>query len=292
VPTDFLFRKHGRNSDLENATSLSPDGRLVAYFSGDEIAIWNATTNNFRLKIVGGSGSLIGLHFPTNSRLVFILSEVAGYGRGPLAGFWDLETDQIHVGPPVRESGVNFSSATAFSKDGSRIVTWGYNGGHLLLYGSRDYMSLQQLQFPGKVYMQNDIRFSVAFDAEGKRVAVGEGGKIAAWDLAEQRVLKEVELRGSSNDARVALSRDGRWLATTDASKVVVWDLNRQDSQVPARTLDVACSLTGNNERECIRRLCEKVSPLINEKDLSEILGRFDFQRRKQKAFSEPCAYR
>lgn len=171
-------------------------------------------------------------------------------------------------------------------------MIWGFNGGHIVLYGVRDGVNLQLLQFPGEVRLQEDIRFSVTFDAEGKRVAVGGEGKIAAWDLAEQRVLKEVALGSGSSDALVAMSRDGRWLATTEDGKVVVWDLNGRGSQVPARTLDVACSLSGNNQRECIQRLCEKVSPLLNDKDLNDVLGSFDYERLKQTALSEPCAYR
>jgi hypothetical protein len=97
---------------------------------------------------------------------------------------------------------------------------------------------------------------------------------------------------GAQTDRLVALSANGRWLASTEDGKVVVWDLNAKESKEPAGRLEVACSLSGNNQRECIRRLCEKVSPLINDKDLSDALGDFDYERLKRTALSEPCSPR
>jgi WD40 repeat protein len=291
VPTDALFLKHKGKSELEGATSLSPDGRLVAFFSGDEIAIWDSGTGGFRYKTV--PQRLIGLHFVTNSRLAFVTDDIRSYNIGFIRGMWDLAPDMIRVGPVARKEGVELGSAVSFSDDGSMMVVWGFNGGPMFLFGSRDGVSLQPLPFPGKVRMRDDIRFSVSFDAGGRRVAAGGEGMIAAWDLAEQRVLKELEMGGGAQtDRLVALSANGRWLASTEDGKVVVWDLNAKESKEPAGRLEVACSLSGNNQRECIRRLCEKVSPLINDKDLSDALGDFDYERLKRTALSEPCSPR
>ncbi len=290
VPTDTLFQKHHTSSDLEGAASLSPDGRLVAFFSDKEIAVWDSATGGFRYKAV--PRRLIGLHFVTNSRLVIVMQDSASYKMGYVQGFWDLGTDAIRLGPVARKEGVELGSAVSFSEDGSKMVIWGFNGGSMFLFGSPDGVSLQPLPFPGKVRMRDDIRFSVSFDAVGKRVAAGGEGVIAAWDLAEQKVLKEIELGGAQTESLVALSPDGRWLASTEDGKVVVWDLNAKDSKEPAGRLEVACSLSGNNQRECIRRLCEKVSPLINDKDLSEALGNYDYERLKRTALSQPCANR
>ncbi|HEY6412806.1 MAG TPA: hypothetical protein VIX42_03925 [Edaphobacter sp.] len=290
VPTDALFLKHKSSSDLEGATSLSPDGRLVAFFSQKEIAVWDSATGQFRYKTV--PPGLIGLHFVTNSRLAIVMQDSASHKEGYKQGLWDLDTDMIRVGPVTPKEGVELGSSVSFSDDGSKMVIWGFNGGRISLFGSRDGLSLEQLQFPGKVRMRDDIRFSVSFDAGGRRVAAGGEGIVAAWDLVEQRVLKQMELGGAQTESLVALSPDGRWLASTEDGKVVVWDLNAKDPQAPPGRVEVACSLSGNDWRECIRRLCEKVSPLINDKDLSEALGSFDYAQLKKTALSQPCAYR
>jgi WD40 repeat protein len=289
VPTDAFFLKHKSGSDLEGATSLSPDGQQVAFFSDKEIAVWNSTTGGFQYKTV--PRRLIGLHFVANSRLAFVTEDSDSYIIGFTRGLWDLETGAIRMGSMVRREGVRMGNTISFSSDGSMMVIWGFNGEPAFLYQSSDGLNLQPLNFPGKAVMKNDIRFTVAFDGEGKRVAMA-GNQLAAWDLAEGRVLKVIALGSGGGDGPVALSPDGRWLAGTEYGKVVIWDMNATESHAPTKTLEVACSLSGNNQRECIRRLCEKVSPLINDKDLSETLGSFDYEKLKRTALSEPCAYR
>ncbi|HEY6374651.1 MAG TPA: WD40 repeat domain-containing protein, partial [Edaphobacter sp.] len=291
VPTDTLFLKHKSEGELEGATSLSPDGRLVAFFSGNEIAVWDSTTNVFRYKTIPPRRRLMGVHFVSDSQLIFMMADYATLNISIMRGSWDLGTDAIRVGPAVRREGIEYGDTVSFSRDGSKMVVWGFNLGKFFLYESRDGISLEPLQFPGKVKVSNDIRFTVAFDAQGKRVAVG-GDKVAVWDLAEGRVVKVIGPESGSSDARAAVSADGRWLATTQDGKVVVWDLNAKESKEPTGRLEVACSLSGNNQRECIRRLCEKVSPLINDKALAEALGNFDYERLKRTALSEPCANR
>jgi WD40 repeat protein len=290
VPDDLLRRGSG---SLEGATALSPAGHLIAFFVGKKVAVWDATTNGVRYKDL--TGDLIGLHFVTDSRLLVLEKPHSYLGGQMAAGLWDLETDTLRLGP-VQESGADYPGETlraTFNQDGSRVVTRTFNGGKFLLYGIRNDLNLQQMQFPGNVRLQEDIRFSVALDAEGKRVAVGGERKAAAWDLAEHKVLKEISGPPWEMEAMVAFSRDGRWLATNTESdgKLVVWDLNQQDSQAQGKTFEVACSLAGNNERECIRRLCEKASSLLTDKDLSDALGRSYYERLKTTALSRPCDY-
>jgi WD40 repeat protein len=266
---------------------------MVAGFSWDEISVWSASTNKVRKKHVGIRGRLMGVHFVGNTRLVFVFGLEEDYPPQHKAGFWDLETDKIRIGRGAQASSaevMNYEST--FSEDGSKFVEWGINhGDHILLYEIQDDMGLERLQFPGSVRIQDDQVFHIAFGAQGKRVAVGGDGKIAAWDLAEQRVLKEVRLRSSGGDPPVAMSPDGRWLATTEDGKVVVWDLDHRGAQMATSTLEVACSFEGDRARECIRRLCEKVSPAIYEKDLSGILDPSGYEQLKRRAMAEPCAH-
>jgi WD40 repeat protein len=290
VPTDALFQKHKTSSDLEGATSLSPDGRLVAFLVDREIAVWDSATNGFRYKAVPDRHRLMGVHFATDTRLIFMMQDATSYNAGITRGFWDLATDAIRMGPSLRREGIGFGDTVSFSKDGSMMVVWGFNGGSMYLFRSQDGVSLEPMPFPGKIRMRDDIRFSVSFDAGARRVAAGGEGMIAAWDLAGQRVLKQIVPGGAQMESLAALSPDGRWLASTEGGKVVVWDLNAKDSKEPTGRLEVACSLSGNNQRECIKRLCEKVSPLINDKDLSEALGSFDYEQLKRTALSRPCA--
>ncbi len=284
IPANFAF---GQNP---SEVSLSPNGRLVAMSDMKKITVWDAARSTARQKVVAGNLYLIGLHFATDSRLLFVL--VNGYGdeSGPIFGLWDLGTDRFQVGP-LRGDEAALNSTASFSSDGLRVVIYGISGGgqQPRLFTSGDDLKLQPLSFPGRASMPRDGNgYSVSFDGSGKRVAVSGEGKTVVWDLAEQKVLLEMP----TGEAPAALSPDGRWLALA-GENVMVRDMSLQNAQAPARTLDTTCSLTGgNNQEECIWRLCEKVSPLITDKALSEALGRFDYDRLKQTPLREPCARR
>jgi hypothetical protein len=290
VPTDASHQADPGATDPGTIT-LSPDGHLVAFASRDRIVVWDSATGSFRYKTL--PHSLIGLHFVGSATLAFVTEEHSSYHPGFQRGFWDLGSDAVRIGPSLGQSGLREDGNTVtFSNDGSKMVIWGFNDSQAFVYRSRDGLTLEPIPLPGNVQMKDDIRYSVAFDAEGDRVAIA-GNQLAAWDLAANRLLKVVSMGSGGKNDRVGLSGDGRWMAGTEDGKVVVWDLNAanpKDPKAPAGTVDVTCSLSGNDQRECIRRLCEKVSPLISDKTLSDALGNYDFEQIKQTALRHPCA--
>jgi WD40 repeat protein len=285
APTNLLRQRNGLPNDLEHAASLSPDGELVAFFVDNEIAIWNPTTDSLRRRRF--PSQLIGVHFTTNSRLVFVLEDDVAHRKHHEAGFWDLTSDAIRTGPPVAADVIGYGNSRAvFSEDGSGIVVMNSND-RLFIYRSPDGLNLQLVQVPGIESLKADMRFSVALEANGRRVAVGAEDRVVALDLVEQKLLKKFKM--DFGHRTVAMSRDGRWLASTDHGKVVLWNLDLHDSEASAKTLDAACSLSGSHQRECIRRLCEKISPLINDRVLNEALGNYNYEKLKQTALGRPC---
>jgi WD40 repeat protein len=290
-PVAAEFLKQAKWSIDQNMT-LSPDGRLVAFCSRNVVAVWDMKEDRVREKHISASGNLWGINFTENARLAFILA-IDSYPARFSAGIWNLETDTVRVGPSVAGARADYlNNSATISSDGSRFVAWGYNNGHIDgFYAVLSDLSLQPLAIPGLDKITNDIRFHFAFDAQGKRAVVGGSGKVWVWDLLQERVLKEVKMAGMGADDPVAVSSDGRWLAAPEQGKVVVWDLNHPDSKGPSKTIESACSFTGDRAQECIRRLCEKVSPSIAEKDLSDVFGSFEYNDLKKKALAEPCGH-
>jgi WD40 repeat protein len=294
VPTDFLF---GKTYLIDSAAmSLSPDGRLVALQSGNKIAVWNAATGNVRQKISAGGFDTVCLQFATNSRLLWASSSEGG-SRVTL-NLWDLETDRTRVGPTVQSPG-RYGDETdvkaSCSKDGSRVAVWGGEAGPPVLYTSSDDMSMRMLPFPDTIRIPDgQSNYRISFDGIGKRVAVNWKARTVVWDVAEHKVLRDVNLAREMYYPPylpVALSWDGRWLAVANGN-VAILDVTGQEGESPARTLNAACTLTGIAEEECIRRLCEKVSPLITDKTLRDALQPSDYELLKQIHWSQACAPR
>lgn len=297
VPTDWMDEKP--DHIFPGEVSLSPDGHLVAVRYRNSIGVWDAATNGVRRKLINRSGpdALIGLRFVSNSRLMLVLVDTLVLEGHPLLGFWDLKSDLIQVGPPAQGPEVGNGNTAAINSDGSRIATYPAGGaGEPRLYASGNDLRLHPIPFPGEVPKSNGEGYFVSLDGTGRRVAVSWNAKSVVLDLAETKVLKEVALEHEPYPSPIALSLDGRWLAIANQSvgneNVVVWDLSLQGSKGPTGTLNVSCSLTGNNQEECIRRLCEKVSPSISDKALRNALGDFDYERLKQTPLKEPCASR
>jgi WD40 repeat protein len=81
--------------------------------------------------------------------------------------------------------------------------------------------------------------FSVAFSADGKRLAVGGTGQTTIWDLSTRKPLASPLPQGG-NLLSARFSRDGAWLATGTASgSIYVWDVNSADQGQPAFRFDV-----------------------------------------------------
>ena len=276
VPIDVMF---GERPEHElSKMSLSPNGQLVALASSRNIVVWDAATGKVRQKTLPFYDEIVYLRFTTDSRLLWVFSSTAIGEVGATLGLWDLETDRTQAGPRAGSYGFSdvVNAVALISKDGSKILTWGI--GPPSLYTSGRDMSLDPLTFPVKGGS------SVSFDGGGKRIAVTWEDKTVVWGLAEQKVLKEVDM--SHFASSITLSPDGRWLAAVNGN-VAIWDLSQQNAEAPAKALDAACSLTGGNEIECIRRLCEKVSPLITDKVLSDVVGAFAYDRLRQSRWKQ-----
>jgi hypothetical protein len=107
----------------------------------------------------------------------------------------------------------------AFSPDGKRFITTGYDGA-LHLFNARTYKEIRQLDgHAGKVW-------TVAFASDGQHaVSGGFDGTVRLWDLNLGRAIKTFE--GHRDYVRsVAISDDGKWiLSGGDDRTVRLWNV-------------------------------------------------------------------
>jgi WD40 repeat protein len=249
------------NNSARRAAAFSPDGgRVVVTPSSAE------TTSDFRLHLVGmihdvGEGKSgrplkAPLTRPINR---FLFSPdgktLAGYSSlSPGGGvqLWDPAT-----GKEIKALGDNdglfwFVKEAAFSPDGRHLATV---GGNLM---NKDELNVVEIARGKKVHSftaefgQNLL--SIAFSADGKRLAVGgkpliltpgTKGIYKVWDMTTGQEMKDLP-PPQGVFSSVSLSPDGRYLAlvnTTETGTARVLDLEKKGETV--LTLDGVGSVPG-----------------------------------------------
>jgi hypothetical protein len=158
----------------------------------------------------------------------------------------------------------------AFSPDGKRFITTGYDGA-LRLFNTKTYKEARQLEgHAGKV-------FTVAFAHDGKHaVSGGYDNSVRLWDLSAGRAVKSFE--GHKDYVRsVAISADGKWiLSGGDDRSVRLWNvqtgmqersmmghdhtvwcvaLSRDGKRALSASLDKTARLWDTEKGETIKRL-------------------------------------
>jgi hypothetical protein len=120
---------------------------------------------------------------------------------------------------------------------------------------------IQNLQVLPEDSAKKDISF-------GDPAQSPDGKLVAVRSLHEGLAIRDPD---ASCALTATLSPDGRWLAAVVGARdapVVAWDLNLPDTAEPARSLDAVCNLEESN---CIRRLCDKISTALDERQLRSL---------------------
>lgn len=185
----------GHNSGI-NALTFSPDNRTLASGSADgTIQFWNVKTgNSLPTRITEHTMSVeTATFFKDNTTLVTVAHD-------GIVSLWDVETSQridtktlrktdfYHKGDQDREFQV-WLSTSAFSPDGTKIVSAGAKGNRLpdssrseytedRLIRLSDVMTGHELQ----TLATDNGSASLTFSPDGKTVAFGDSGKIRLWN--------------------------------------------------------------------------------------------------------------
>jgi WD40 repeat protein len=196
-----------------SAITYSPDGRLIAtgsggHFSrgkgGSNIELWDRTTGRRRPAPHRTDNVIWSLAFnPEGTKL-------AVGGTNPQIEVWDAKTGEILWAK--QETQLPQAMSVAFSPDGESLaVGFGlYSQEKTFQVKLHDVATGREADtFPGPKGGVNDL----AFDPDGRRLAVAGSDVVEVWDVAAHT--KVHELPGHSKWIySVAYSPDGKWLAT------------------------------------------------------------------------------
>jgi WD40 repeat protein len=199
-----------------NCIAFSPDGRLIASGSHDRmVKLWVATTGQVLRNLRGHVSAVTSVAFsPDGRHLASASGDLSAVGvehegvRGE-AKVWDLTTGQTIMSLDGHAGSV---LAIAYSPDGQKIVTGGYNS--LKVWDVSSGQAIQSLNLDA-------VRIrSVAFSPDGTWVAfANELGSVHLWDPLNRKSGSLAHAFGGNN---VGLRSDGRMLAWPVQGKGVV----------------------------------------------------------------------
>ncbi len=228
------------NSGNEQIQPFSPDGRLLATFSGSVIEVRDATTGRLRQSLRGHSGAIWDVAFTGDG------SRLHSCGYDQTVRVWDARAVQSADPVPLADAGIDY--AIVASGDGNRFTTKVKPGpgkprnGDVLAVWDRSGRRLATVGAPLEHELNSNMVPAVSLDQQGRRVVYSamlsvfaEGrhrslGQLYVWDVDTGRpLLTRSEWGGYLG---CALSPDGSRVASifapegsTTGTAVTVWEV-------------------------------------------------------------------
>jgi WD40 repeat protein len=189
---------------------FSPDGKLLATVSGNEISIRESATGQELQRLLGHTGWVMGVEFsPDGTSLV--TTSLDGSVR-----IWDLGPGGEIVAVLVPAAA--YGTRVAFSPDGRYIATNAGDGTATLMDAASGEMR--------QIFAGHDLEvLNIAFSADGDRLATASlDGTAIVWETSTGNRL--VTLKGHEIGVRdIAFSPDGRRIATGSFDNTArIWD--------------------------------------------------------------------
>ncbi len=262
-----------------NSVAFSPDGRVLASMSGDDVRLWDVVGRRQRTVLTGPARPSYGLAFSPDGTLL-----ASGFDQTVV--LWDVAGEEVLT---VLSGHNGVVTDVAFSPDGRFVASaaddetarlWevpsgrqhavlaGHNadvtgvafhpGGRLLASSAGQVVFLWDVPGGARADLVSDhdgVVMAVAFSPDGATLAASDGGtgdagaRVVLWDMESGRQEKSV-LGGHEKAMHdLAFSPDGTMLATA-AEQLKVWDVAKlkQRAALDADDLDVytvAVSPTG-----------------------------------------------
>jgi RNA polymerase sigma factor (sigma-70 family) len=204
--------------------AISGDGKtLVAAFRGSMIRAWDLTTNKPLPQFAGVHGQhIMAVALSPDGKLL----ASGGYGNDT-GRLWDVATGKEVRRLRPYNSGVSamaFSPVPLEGKGPARWLLATGGGGRVSLWDTATGERLRQFDGGGKSEV-----LSVAFSADGKRLAAAGWPNVRVWDTATWAVLQTFPLA----TRRLAFLGDGNTLAVASGAVVHILDVKTGKERRP-----------------------------------------------------------
>ena len=201
-----------------NHAAFSPNGRLLATVTQDEVTLWDTTTwRSTGPPLRSSQGGWEGVDFSPDGSMLAI----AGVeGRVEL---WDVAARakrQELTDPAAASADEPALAAVHFSPDGSVVAAGGQEANHVTLW------DLATGRVIGQPITTNPPgtggAHSISFSPDSKRIAVpGAGGTVGIWEVATGRRLGKPLVVGDVDVEAAIFADEGRTLIASDDSGAV-----------------------------------------------------------------------
>lgn len=255
--------------------ALSSGGQFVALVDGKyRLHLWDVRMGK---QIVPPSGltqaRIIGVAFRGEDKLMAILRD-----RTVRIATWNLPGQQVIQGPPTAEEHhLAYADRAQFAAASPRFLVEGHGTATVFEIGSRlELRLIESIQVSTSACPPG-----VVLDAPGTTLytatMLGDG-----WQRRDLSHPGSVEDGGKATRFSCSdWSPDGRWHVETlpvwgdkgrTGGSLLIWDLSQAKAPQQTKSIDAACDFSRQPDH-CIRRLCEKLTPVLNEAELQKLFG-------------------
>jgi WD40 repeat protein len=188
----------GADGSLVNSLAFSPDGKTLATGGIHQVKLWDVTGRREEGHLAGFTGTVWGLAFTADGRLL-----ITGSDGDPIK-LWDVASrrEMVHL-----DQSRDTVAPLLIAPDGRSLITGGGEG----LFTLWDLTTRRAVASVSEGLPQGER--GIALSPDGKTLAITERNAISLWSLPAQQEV--ATLRGHTGKVwSVAFSPDGNTLAS------------------------------------------------------------------------------